>query len=327
MKKILLFTFINICAVSTLKAQTCQQLPTCESLGFSKTIAQCANLNYIKCPFDNSMVYCLDEEYPLSACPTGGNCSTITKHKLNSCQNSYELSSDGLTCNACNFTNYPLSTCDANGTCSNYTCGNVTKYKLDSCNSGYNKSGNTCVVACSLSGYTLSSCPANGNCTSKTCSGTKKYKLNSCKSGYNKSGNTCVYACSGYYECGGSWQYCEGYTCSADSDMCSEYCVGDYFPYDCDSEYDCDDVGGVYRNGYCSEMCDGGNDYSSICIDISSCDNAYYDYDYECYTGCCDEYMDYGCDDLQCAGLLGTWIQECTGNSMCGAGFPFLECP
>ena len=249
MKKILLFTFINICAVSTLKAQTCQQLPTCESLGFSKTIAQCANLNYIKCPFDNSMVYCLDEEYPLSACPTGGNCSTITKHKLNSCQNSYELSSDGLTCNACNFTDYPLSTCDANGTCSDYTCGNVTKYKLDSCNSGYNKSGNTCVVACSLSGYPLSSCPQNGNCSWKTCDGTTKYVLNSCKTNYYKSSNTCK-SCSSICIDESSCEY-PGYK-NRECD-CMTYCCDRYYDY-----YErCDFYNANDPRAYCDEAGSG----------------------------------------------------------------------
>ncbi|MBE6452269.1 MAG: hypothetical protein E7012_02125 [Alphaproteobacteria bacterium] len=40
-------------------------------------------------------------------------------------------------------------------------------------------------------------------------------------------------SCSGYYECGGGWQYCEGYTCSADSDMCSEYCEDESIPISC----------------------------------------------------------------------------------------------
>ncbi|MBE6452268.1 MAG: hypothetical protein E7012_02120 [Alphaproteobacteria bacterium] len=277
---------------SSAMAQTCTAAPSCEEMGYTQSASDCAGKISLRCPFDLSAYLC------------------------------------GAV-GSCDFSDYPLSSCPTGGNCTNTTCDGTTKYKLNSCNSGYTMSGNTCTANCNFTNYPLSSCPSNGNCSNYSCGGTTKYKLNSCKSGYTQSGNTCIYndPCAGYYECGGSWQYCEGYTCSADSDMCSEYCVGDYFPYDCDSEYDCDDVGGVYRNGYCSEMCDGGNDYSSICIDISSCDNAYYDYDYECYTGCCDEYMDYGCDDLQCAGLLGTWIQECTGNSMCGAGFPFLECP
>ena len=268
MNKYTITSIMILLSSSSLAQDSCMVRPSCADMGYTKSATDCEGKKAISCPFDTTAYYCPEvgescdfSEYPLTECPTGGNCTEFecggtTQYKLDSCQNSYEISSDGLTCNACNFTNYPLSTCDANGTCSNYTCGNVTKYKLDSCNSGYNKSGNTCVVACSLSGYPLTSCPANGNCTSKTCSGTTKYKLNSCKSGYNKSGNTCVYACSGYYECGGDWQYCEGYTCSADSDMCSEYCVDDYFPYSCDSESLCDDAWGVYRDGYCSESCE-----------------------------------------------------------------------
>ncbi|MBE6452587.1 MAG: hypothetical protein E7012_03765 [Alphaproteobacteria bacterium] len=208
-------TSVMILLSSTSLAQdSCMVRPSCADMGYTKSATDCDGKKAIRCPFDTTLFYCPESgfsEYPLEACPDNGVCSELTQYKLDSCQNSYELSSDGLTCNACNFTNYPLSNCDANGTCSDYTCGNVTKYKLDSCKSGYTQSGNTC---------------AQDN------------------------------PCAGYYECGGDWQYCEGYTCSADSSMCSEYCVDDYFSYECDSEYDCNEVGGVYRNGYCSEECE-----------------------------------------------------------------------
>ena len=71
-------------------------------------------------------------------------------------------------------------------------------------------------------------------------------------------------SCSGYYDCGGTWQYCTGITCSTDSSKCSVSCVEDYFPWSCDDESDCD---GVYRDGYCSEEC-----YSSSSSD--PCDSA-----------------------------------------------------
>ena len=54
---------------------------------------------------------------------------------------------------------------------------------------------------------------------------------------------------SGYYECGGRWQYCEGKTCSADSSKCSVYCENDMFPYSCNHSSQCE---GAYRDGYCS---------------------------------------------------------------------------
>jgi len=235
MNRFILITFMILLSSSSLAQDSCMVRPSCADMGYTKSATDCEGKKAISCPFDTTLFYCPESgfsEYPLETCPDGGVCLELTQYKLNSCQNSYELSSDGLTCNACNFTNYPLSTCDANGTCSDYTCGNVTKYKLDSCKSGYNKSGNTCVVACSLSGYTLTSCPKNGNCTSKTCDGTTKYKLNSCKSGYIQSGNSCI-SCSSICidessceypsdinnnTCGCATQCCERYY------TCEEYC-------------------------------------------------------------------------------------------------------
>ncbi|MBE6452009.1 MAG: hypothetical protein E7012_00770 [Alphaproteobacteria bacterium] len=211
MNKYVISVSILLLSSSSLAQDSCMVRPSCADMGYIKSANDCEGKKAIACPFDTTLFYCPESgfsEYPLETCPDGGVCLELTQYKLDGCQNSYELSSDGLTCNACNFTNYPLSSCDANGTCSNYTCGNVTKYKLDSCNSGYTQSGNTCV---------------NNN------------------------------PCAGYYECGGEWQYCEGYTCSADSNMCSEFCERDYFPNECEDESYCD---GVYRNGYCSGYCE-----------------------------------------------------------------------
>lgn len=93
---------------------------------------------------------------------------------------------------------------------------------------------------------------------------------NSCPSGYtstatsecydtirNECGNTCYKAkdcdpCPGYYDCGGTWQYCTGTVCYKDASRCSTYCKSDYFPNKCDNKSDCK---GIYRNGYCSGDC------------------------------------------------------------------------
>ncbi|MBE6452217.1 MAG: hypothetical protein E7012_01850 [Alphaproteobacteria bacterium] len=192
-KYVISVSILLLSASSSLAQDSCMVRPSCADMGYTKSATDCEGKKAISCPFDTTLFYCPESgfsEYPLETCPDNGVCSELTQYKLDSCQNSYELSSDGLTCNACNFTNYPLSTCDANGTCSDYTCGNVTKYKLDSCNSGYTKSGNSC-TACDFSGYTLSYCPTGTNCTNKACGGKTMYKFSSCKSGYYKSGNTC----------------------------------------------------------------------------------------------------------------------------------------
>jgi len=147
--------------------------------------------------------------------------------------------------------------------------------------------------ACDFSEYPLTECPTGGNCTNTTCDGTTKYKLNSCNSGYTMSGNTCVVDCSGYYSCGGDWQYCEGKTCPTDSSLCSKFCDSDYFPNECENEEDCD---GVWRNGWCSGDCGGSStieycsfDREAYCVD--GCDQ------YDQYGSCCRCNYDSACDD------------------------------
>ena len=39
-------------------AQTCVPSPSCDTLGFTKTAADCAGKTILKCPFDTSKVYC-----------------------------------------------------------------------------------------------------------------------------------------------------------------------------------------------------------------------------------------------------------------------------
>lgn len=158
--------------------------------------------------------------------------------------------------------------CPANATCSG---GNVT------CAIGYYKSGRSCIkcptgcTACSnastctgcASGYLKSgnncySCPENANCSGGT--------TFTCQTGYKVSsggssgtyGATCVPTC---YSCSGSWQWCAGEggttcTTSSISNGCTKACNGDLFPFSCDTTT-CAQVGGTYRNGYCSKDCGG----------------------------------------------------------------------
>ncbi len=118
----------------------------------------------------------------------------------------------------------------------------------------------------------ISSCPANATCQYfDDCS--KEVSSWSCNSGYTQTGNRCVNPCEGYYECGGTWQYCMGSTCPADSSMCSEYCDYDMFPYQCDNEALCN---GEYRGGFCSV------DTCNVCeydVDVSLWDNSWEDFD------------------------------------------------
>jgi len=139
---------------SSALAQTCTAAPSCEEMGYTKSETDCTGKISLRCPFDLSAYLCgavgsCDfSDYPLTECPTGGNCSNITcdgttKHKLNSCNSGYTMSGNTCTVN-CDFSDYPLDTCPTGSKCSSYKCGGTTKYK---CQSGYNKSGSKCVQA------------------------------------------------------------------------------------------------------------------------------------------------------------------------------------
>lgn len=91
---------------------------------------------------------CDFSSYPLSSCPTGGNCSIYTcggttKYRLDSCEPGY--TQNGNTCNACSWGSYTLSYCESfMGTCEAKTCGGKKQYKYTSCKSNYYLSGNNC---------------------------------------------------------------------------------------------------------------------------------------------------------------------------------------
>ena len=168
-----------------------------------------------------------------------------------------QCKNEGYSVTSCSLPAYPSGQCPYNGTY-------------------FAKCVEDKVRACKEAGFTETSCPS-GYITDRTCPYDSSYitcKENPC-SGYSTcecgaaagasicySGSTAKYSacencdpCPGYYECGGSWQYCEGSVCSADSSRCSTYCSSDYFPYSCPSENACSSVGGIYRSGYCSKSC------------------------------------------------------------------------
>lgn len=122
-------------------------------------------------------------------------------------------------------------------------------YKNFKCKSTYNKT--ECPEHFKLDGASCSDSSGTyyEKCSLKTCD----EDAGVCMSDEECKNATCVkLPCAGYYDCGGSWQYCEGNVCSTDSDKCSTFCKDDYFPYSCSSQEDC---GGIYRNGWCSEDC------------------------------------------------------------------------
>ena len=184
-----------------------------------------------------------------------------------------QCKNEGYSVTSCSLPAYPSGQCPYNGTY-------------------FAKCVEDKVRACKEAGFTETSCPS-GYITDRTCPYDSSYitcKENPC-SGYSTcecgaaagasscySGSTAKYSacencdpCPGYYECGGSWQYCEGSVCSADSSRCSTYCESDHFPYSCSSSSSCN---GDYRNGYCSVECSssgGGNSDGGSSTGNTSC--------------------------------------------------------
>ena len=168
---------------SSLAQDSCMVRPSCTDMGYTKSATDCVGKKAISCPFDTTAYYCPEvgescdfSEYPLTECPTGGNCTEfecgdIAQFKLNSCQNNYEISTDGMTCNACDFSGYTLSSCPDNGNCTSKTCGGTKKYKLNYCDSDYYQSGNECfdcgcVYGCEYAGSYDDECGCYTHCCS-----------------------------------------------------------------------------------------------------------------------------------------------------------------
>lgn len=113
-------------------------------------------------------------------------------------------------------------------------------------------------------------CPYNssfGKCCTETCPQNSSTSCSGNVVGNDSCGYDCKSCdpCPGYYECGGTWQYCTGISCSADPTRCNQYCSGDYFPNECQNKADCK---GVYRNGYCSGSC------TPACVETCSGDSS-----------------------------------------------------
>lgn len=43
---------------STAQAQTCTTVPSCSTLGYTKSASDCSGLDYLRCPFDQSKYFC-----------------------------------------------------------------------------------------------------------------------------------------------------------------------------------------------------------------------------------------------------------------------------
>lgn len=68
-----MLVFTSLLSVQQAEAQTCVTPPSCEALGFNKNSADCGLRPILRCPFDQSKVYCgvLVDEQGKAACEVG----------------------------------------------------------------------------------------------------------------------------------------------------------------------------------------------------------------------------------------------------------------
>ena len=247
------------------------------------------------CPYNPNYVTCCQ-----SSCPTNSSPDCTGE----------EVADDGCgyRCKQCCDDTCPSGSKDYTGSYASTTeCGNSC-YNCDtSCPSGSKTSYTGTSVGTNECGQSCKKC--NSSCPS----GYTSSPTSECyDTTTNECGNTCYKEkdcdpCAGYYECGGTWQYCEGSTCYADSSRCSTYCESDHFPYSCGSDYG--PCYGDYRSGYCSVPCD----------EIDPCENVS---GISCSHGCasygsCGECI--SCSSDPCEGVSGVSCEHgCASYGSCG---------
>ena len=62
---------LGLMSVAPVWAQTCIKTPSCADLGYTKTEADCSGKTILKCPLDNSQVYCPSYEETLRTYKVG----------------------------------------------------------------------------------------------------------------------------------------------------------------------------------------------------------------------------------------------------------------
>ena len=200
----------------------------CQNEGY--TITSCSLPSYPsgQCPYNDKYFAKCVEDRPRACKETGFTETQCPAGMVVDTTCSYDANYKKCKCNPCAGYDYTYAQATAQGYVTDGSCKSCSETK-------YKRKENPC------SGYTT--CECGGEVGSAVCYSGSTQKFKSCK--------TCD-PCAGYYECGGTWQYCEGTTCSADSTKCSTFCESDYFPNQCSSASNCN---GIYRNGYCSGTC------------------------------------------------------------------------
>ena len=210
------------------KVDTVQQ---CGNEGYSVTSCSLPAYPSGQCPYNSAYFAKCVEDRPRACKEAGFTETSCASGTVVEATCSFDANYKKCKCDPCSGYDYTYAQATAQGYVPDGSCLSCSETK-------YKRKENPC------SGY--SSCECGGETGSASCYSGSIQKFESCKK---------CDPCAGYYDCGGSWQYCEGSVCSADSSRCSSFCESDHFPYSCLSENACSSVGGIYRGGYCSKSC------------------------------------------------------------------------
>lgn len=219
---LLTITFSMLGGIDHAVAQTCTTPPSCNTLGYKQSASDCTGQQMLKCPFDNSKVFCggvaCPEDYTLTGCETkkGTFTSCGEKCKYTSCKAGYSFSNDDCITITCY--GYPITSCDSTkGACStsDYCMKGTTKYyKYTSCNTaqGWKLDNGNCVPNWSNCGVKpgASFCPwdypeylANG-ATATCIAGGRTYTYN--RYCYDENDEVKYGVCLDKYSMGGCWE-------------------------------------------------------------------------------------------------------------------------
>ena len=273
------------------KVDTVQQ---CKNEGYSVTSCSLPAYPSGQCPYNSAYFAKCVEDRPRACKEAGFTETSCASGTVMEATCSFDANYKKCKCDPCSGYDYTYAQASAQGYVPDGSCLSCSETK-------YKRKENPC------SGY--SSCECGGETGSASCYSGSIQKFESCKK---------CDPCAGYYDCGGSWQYCEGSVCSADSSRCSTYCESDHFPYSCGSDYG--SCYGDYRNGYCSVECEYLGSSSSGDGDTDNETSNFSPYYYSCCTGLCNDYS-------YCIEQGGTTCSE--ANAACsaaGGSSSFLSC-
>ena len=148
MKKYLLLSLAMAVALPAYAALDCAEPPTCDDLGYTQSASDCAGQFILKCPFDETAVFCggdtpagkcMKEDYTLN---DGANCGTYYKKETCSHDNSYYKCTEMTTREKCIADGYGYTSCSLGMTAGD-TCPHNSLYMkcyatlLDACITGY----------------------------------------------------------------------------------------------------------------------------------------------------------------------------------------------